>query len=356
LKTHKKNKIWIDFENSPHILFFNPIIKELEKRHHKVVLTARNYAQVFSLADLLELKYKKIGIHFGKNKFMKIIGLLTRVTQLIPFILKEKPSLAIGHGSRSLLLAATLTGVPTIKLSDYEFGQPLPWIQPTLSMVPEVMPDKSAASVGKIFLKYPGIKEDVYVHSLSPDSNELLLFGNLGDNVIVTIRPPATLAHYHTQKSDKLFEATINHICKQDNTKCIIVPRTLDQSRQIQNKWNEYIQEKKIIIPSKIVNGLNLIWHSDLVISAGGTMIREAAALDIPSYSIFGGELGAVDRYLAKTKRLILLDSFVDIQSKLVLEKRRPSDRMRIQQRPALNFIVDQIEKMLCEQMPQKAI
>src|SRR5437762_9318457 len=81
----------------------------------------------------------------------------------------------------------------------------------------------------------------------------------------------------------------------------------------------------KVVIPEKVVDGLNLLWHSDLVVSGGGTMNREAAALGVPVYSVFRGKIGAVDRNLQAEGRLILIESLEDVDHKIIL-KRRPKE------------------------------
>lgn len=97
----QSKKIWIDLDNSPHVPFFSPIIKELSRRSYQVILTARDCFQVRGLADLFSMEYKRIGRHYGKNKALKVAGTVIRSVQLLPTALKEKPALAVSHGSRS---------------------------------------------------------------------------------------------------------------------------------------------------------------------------------------------------------------------------------------------------------------
>src|ERR1017187_3016692 len=107
-------KVWIDLENSPHIPFFEPIIKELEGRGCEVVLTARDCFQVCELADMAGFKYRKIGHHYGKHRVAKVAGLGIRVLQMAPLISREKPALAVSHGSRSLIALSAMLGIPSI--------------------------------------------------------------------------------------------------------------------------------------------------------------------------------------------------------------------------------------------------
>jgi predicted glycosyltransferase len=94
-------KIWIDLDNTPHVPFFAPIITELEGRGHRVVLTARDAFQVCELADEIGLSYVRIGHHWGKNPIKKIVGLIWRSLELLPFCLSQRPDIALSHNSRS---------------------------------------------------------------------------------------------------------------------------------------------------------------------------------------------------------------------------------------------------------------
>ena len=342
-----KNTIWIDLDNSPHVLFFNPVIKELERLGYDVVVTARDYAQVFELAELFKIDVKKIGKHYGKNKLFKVIGFLIRSFQLLPFIFKNKPRLALSHGSRSQLFIAKLCGVPSVMAADYEHTQGIPFFAPELMLVPNILSMSSPHNCAGRIATYPGIKEDVYVQDFKPDFSSFNRIGIDGNRIIVTIRPPATLAHYHTKKSDELFHSVIDYLGRNDSIQMIVVPRTKDQELDIKEHWSDLVKSKKIIIPDHVINGLDLVWYSDLVISAGGTMIRESAALGVPSYSIFGGKLGAVDRYLSDSGRLTLIGCRDEISTKILLRKREKTNDCIKRNPHVLNSIIENIESCL---------
>lgn len=344
--TQKKNKIWIDLDNSPHVPFFKPILEELHKRGYDTLLTARDCFQVCGLADLAQLKYKKIGRHYGKNMILKVAGLLIRALQLMPTVMREKPDLAVSHGSRSQVLIASILNIPTVVIADYEFTQTV--ARPTYVIVPEMISDSAVKGYSKSFFKYPGIKEDVYVPDFKADPSIYKELGISQEELIVTIRPPATEAHYHNPESELLFEATINFIGKQENTRMVILPRNeKKQTAWVMSNWSEWCDSRKIIFPEHVVDGLNLIWHSDLVISGGGTMNREAAALGVPVYSIFRGKIGAVDRYLSENGRLVLLETVQDVQTKIRLDKRRLTDQFEGSNRHTLGKIVEHIERII---------
>lgn len=344
-KMASKKKIWIDLDNSPHVPFFRPIIDELKKNGYEVVVTARDCFQVCELADKFKLQYKTVGKHYGKHTIIKVMGILYRALQLAPTIIKEKPDVALSHGSRSLLILASMLRIPSVLIEDYEHAKAL--INPTWVIAPEVIPD-SAININKNHIfKYPGIKEDVYVPYFKPDPDIKKELGLNGKDVIITIRPPATEAHYRNPMSDELFNATIDFFSKNPDVCIILLPRNEKQKILIKKRWEELFNNRKIMIPEKVVDGLNLIWYSDLVISGGGTMNREAAALGVPVYSIFRGKIGAVDRYLSESGRLVLLESIDDIQTKIMLTKRHQTIKPWHHNNVTLKSIVESVIKVV---------
>ena len=346
MKTSGK-KIWIDLDNTPHIPFFRPIIDHLKERGYQVVLTARDAFQVCDLADYFQLDYKRIGRHYGKNLAMKVFGTVVRALQMIPTMLSERPSLAVSHGSRTQLIVATLLGIPSITIYDYEHAKGLGLIHPTWVMMPDVIPDSCITHDKKFVYKYPGIKEDVYVPDFKPDPGIKRELGIAEDALLITIRPPATEAHYFNPKSEELFESIITFLSAKPNLQIVLLPRNKKQEMVVRNFWPELFQEKKLIIPDHAVDGLNLIWFSDLVISGGGTMNREAAALGVPVYSIFRGKIGAVDRYLADCGRLVLLEKTADFETRILLSRRNKQLEALNKPNVSLNGIVDKIGEVL---------
>ncbi len=338
-----KRKIWIDLDNSPHVPLFVPIIEELQKRGYSIALTARDCFQVRELADLFHLNYKLIGHHSGRSKIRKLAGLCLRALHLVPIILREKPVLAVSHGSRSQLIASVCLRIPSVFMSDYEFATGWAFIRPTWHMCPDLIPNSALQFEPNRIMKYPGIKEDVYVTRFVPKPGIRGQLGLQEQDMMVTIRPPASEAHYHNPQSDELFEAAVAFLSKKLELKLVALPRTEKQAIWLRKRWPDLFSNGIMRIPQKIVDGLNLIWHSDFVISGGGTMNREAAALGVPVYSIFRGKIGAVDQYLNKTGRLVLLQSFEDLHTKILLVRRERSAKAQNRHAGTLSSIVEQI-------------
>lgn len=341
--TDVRRRVWIDLDNSPHVPFFAPIIEELEKRGYSVILTARNAYQVLELTDFFHLTSKRVGRHYGKHRVLKVLGTCFRALQLMGTVAMQRPDLAVAHGSRSQTFASVLLGIPSLTIFDYEFINASALSRATWLMVPEVVANASIPFDAAKILKYPGIKEDVYAARFTPDPSICSELDLDPDKLVVTVRPPATEAHYHNPESDKLFEAVMELLGQRSDVRVILLPRNGRQAASLRNTLPELFTTGKMIIPERAVDGLNLIWHSDLVISGGGTMNREAAALGVPVYSIFRGKIGAVDRYLAGNGRLVLLTGVEDVRTKIILNRRSRSAAGKRTTSAALTAIVDQI-------------
>jgi predicted glycosyltransferase len=344
--TNSNRKIWIDFDNSPHVPFFAPIIKELRSRGHVVVLSARDAYQVYELADRMHFEYAKIGRHYGRHKLLKILGTCLRTLQLIPFVLRHRPDLAVSHGSRGQIIVCSLVGTPALAIFDYEFASSVGTLGPKWLMVPDVISDSALSAERGTILKYPGIKEDVYAPQFRPDPSIKTELGLKEGNLVVTLRPPATEAHYHCAQSDTLYEEAVKYLSEQADTTVILLPRNGRQAAAARKAWPKLIASGKMILPEHAVDGMNLIWYSDLVISGGGTMNREAAALDVPVYSIFRGPTGSVDRYLSEHNRLVMVESVAEVRTKIKLCRREHPAERSFKSNPTLNKIVDEIIRL----------
>lgn len=342
-------KIWIDLDNTPHVPFFKPIIRELEARGHSVVLTARDAFQVCELAAKMGLNPKKVGHHYGKNRFMKVWGLGWRSLQLLPTVMKHRPDLALSHGSRSQILLCNLLRIPTVMIMDYEFAQ-TPWLlQPRWEIVPQVLLSANLQCKHPERVRtYDGIKEDVYAPDFKPDPALGKQLGLEQAKIVVTVRPPANEAHYHNPESETFFVEFMKRLVATPETKAVLLPRNKNQEAQIRKDFPEWFANDKVMVPKEAVDGLNLLWHSDLVVSGGGTMNREAAALGVPVYSIFRGKIGVLDRHLQKEGRMVLIEKIEDVHQKILLQRRdRSVVRADKAPRQALGNIVEHVEAIL---------
>jgi predicted glycosyltransferase len=291
-------RIWIDITNSPHVLFFAPIIDELHAAGHEVFVTARDYAQTVPLLEQKGIEHTLIGRHRGSATGAKALGLLSRSTQLMRYAAGKHFNVAFSHNSNDLSVAAWMLGVPHLIVHDYEHANLSYAVNARLAtriLVPEAIPILAIEAHGARPARighFPGLKEHVY---LQPDSPGEDLRGELGaneDTVLVVVRPPATMSAYH-QFENELFDAVLAYIGECTDAVCVVLPRTPEQAAEIVPKLPANAK-----IPERILETVSLIKSADLIVSAGGTMNREAAVLGTPAYTIFAGEPGAVDEDL----------------------------------------------------------
>jgi len=321
----RRKTIWIDLDNSPHVPFFVPVIEELKARGYDIFLTARDSYQVCELLKYYGVSAQVIGKHYGKYKILKLLGTLWRAVKLVILLRKERIEISVTHGSRGCLLASTVLGIQNVTIMDYEHSAKLGFVKLPWAIFPEVVSGDDLASSGTTVLKYPGIKEDVYLSQFRPDPELRTRLGIAPAELLVTVRPPATEAHYHNSESEDLLKATLEKFIHIPDARVLLLPRNKRQEAELRAAWTADIASGKIVVPAQVEDGLNIIWNSDLVVSGGGTMNREAAAMGVPVYSIFRGPIGAVDRYLASQNRLVMLESVNEVQTKIQAVRRDKS-------------------------------
>lgn len=352
-----KKAIWIDLDNSPHVPLFVPIIRHYRASGVDVILTARDHSQTIELLNFAGLQgtFFVVGRHYGKNKFNKIRGLISRTLDLV-FLRNADVAVAISHGSRSMVLAALGLRIPVLTMYDYEYTETR--IFNKLSdkvLVPDRIPDSVLDEIGLAKskrIKYPGIKEELYVRNFRPvDGFRARLFEKRGiaaspEEILVVLRPPATTANYHSRQSEILFEAILQHLIHAPGIFTVIVPRTHEQSSEIR-EWiaTTASSASNYHIMDAAVDGLDLIFAADLLISGGGTMNREAALLGVPVYSIFGGKQGALDAQMEREGAIVFIRNGGDI-AKIVLQKRKRDDPTSYS-----NALTDRVERFVIDQI-----
>jgi len=316
-------RIWIDLANSPHVPLFNSLRKEFLLLGHEVEITARDFAETVALAEQARLSPQVIGGYGGGNVSGKAGNLISRAWDLARWSGGRNFELAVSHNSYSQILSARLRGIPCVTLMDYEY-QPANHLAFRFSnkiIVPDCFPaeqlKKYGARIGKVH-RYHGTKEDVYLADFHPTEefgSRLSQLGITSADTLVLMRPPARNALYH-RFENSLFDDMLTRVLNTPHTKVILLPRDDIQRRDYKNR-----ADKNLVIPESPLPGPDLIAASDLIISAGGTMNRESAALGVPTASIYAGEWAAVDQMLIEEGRLSRIRSEEDIKSLQIAKK-----------------------------------
>jgi predicted glycosyltransferase len=316
-------KVWFDLTNSPHVLVLRPLIEALQADGAEVAVTARDFAQTVALCERFGIDCEVIGRHRGAKLGAKAIGLVDRSYELARFARGRKFDLAIGHGSNDITVAAFALRIPRSTMFDYEWAT----VQHTVNcrlcqavVVPEAIPpqrlDRYGAK-GKL-QRYAGLKEEYYLSDFEADPAVLAELGLDATQPLAVVRTPPSVSLYHRFEND-LFGDVL--LALREQAQVVVLPRVADQRAELERAGG-------FIVPERAIDAQSLIAYSDLVVSAGGTMNREAVALGTPVFTTFEGKLGAVDERLIAEGRLTKLESAAEVQ----VVKRAPgsaTDRIR---------------------------
>jgi predicted glycosyltransferase len=297
-------RIWIDMTAPAHVLVFRPVIERLRARGHEVEVTARDYAQTLELLRLHRMDHVAFGRHGGASRLQKVIALGRRTGAMRRFGSRRGFVLALAHGSNDLALAAASLGIPAANTFDYEFAVQQHNVGCRLArrvMVPDRIPPERLTRYGvgpDKLVQYPGLKEEYYLYDFEPDASALDELAVDRHKVAVVFRPPPDVSLYH-RKSNPLFPQVLDRLGRHEDVQAIVIPRT-----EAQRNYVRELALPSVIVPDGAVDAQSLIALADLVISAGGTMNREAVALGTPVYTTYGGRLGGVDEALIRENRL----------------------------------------------------
>jgi predicted glycosyltransferase len=285
--------IWVDMSAPAHVLVLRPIIERLRAQGHDVQVTSRDYAQTQELLELHGIEHTPIGRHGGASRARKAYRLGARTLAMWRFGRARHFDLALAHGSNDLAIAARMLGIPEANMHDYEFAVTQHRIGCRLArrvLFPDSVPPERLRRFGvgpeKLF-SYPGIKEEYYLYDFEPDPDALEHLSVDSSRVVVVVRPPPDVSLYH-RKSNPLFPKVLARIGSDPGVQAVVLPRT-----QAQRSFIESLALPSLIVPDHAVEAQSLVALADLVVSAGGTMNREAVALGTPVYTTYGGRLGA---------------------------------------------------------------
>jgi predicted glycosyltransferase len=317
-------RVWIDVSNSPQVPFFRPLHALLHERGHEVAVTTREYAQTTELLALHGIEHDVVGPrHGGASAAGKARAMTGRLRALRRYARRRSFDVALSHASHELPMVARSLGIPASYAFDYEFARVqhgLGCRAATRIVVPEAIPQDRLDGLGARspqIRRYPGLKEEYYLHGFEADAGVVDSLGIERDRVLVVVRTPPDVSLYH-REANPLFGAVLERLGRDDGVRAIVLPRTAKQRVEIVAR-----QLPSVLVPDRAVDAQSLVAFADLVVSAGGTMNREAVALGVPVYTTFAGSLGAVDHSLVDDGRLRALTS----PDALVVEKRATDAR-----------------------------
>jgi predicted glycosyltransferase len=299
-------RIWVDCTAAAHPLVLRPIVQRLEAQGHEVFVTAREYGQTVGILERLGIAHTVVGEHGGASRAGKAWALGSRSARLTRFVWKRRPQLGIGHGSVDLAVVGATLRFPTAQMQDYEFGglqRKIAFRVARKVLVPDSIPVERLEKIGageEKLVRYPGLKEEYYLADFEPDEAVLGELGLDRERVLVIVRPPPETSEYHAPND--LYGAVVRRLAATPDTQAVVIPRTAEQGAAVRA-----LGAANLLVPERAVDAQSLIAFADLVVSAGGTMNREAVALGTPVYTTFSGRMGGVDEALIAAGRLRVL-------------------------------------------------
>jgi predicted glycosyltransferase len=301
-------RVWVDLTNTAHVLVLRPLVELLERDGHDVEVTARPLSHTLELLDAWGHPYTALGEHGGARRAGKARAAALRLAEMIRFGRRRSFDAALAHGSTDLPAAGRVLGIPNTTMFDYEWAAAQHHWNCRLAarvLVPDAIPPERLARYGARppkLVRYPGLKEEYYLSNFDPDETVL---GDLGVNprrVVCVVRTAPSYALYLGGSENPLLPRILERLAADDDAQTVVLARTDEQRAAVRA-----LALERVLVPDRAIDGRSLVALGDLLVSAGGTMNREAAVLGTPVWSIFEGRLGAVDEMLVREGRLRLL-------------------------------------------------
>jgi len=313
----------VDLSTAPDPLFFRPLIRRFQEAGHTVWVTAREYGETVAIAEGCGFDVDVIGAHGGRSTAGKGWAIAERAMLLARRAHRRRPGLAVSFNSYAQALAARACGIPFVTVADYEY-QPANHLAFRLArrvIVPEgfdpTMLRRQGAAPDRVVF-FPGLKESVSLVDFVPDGAFRPSLAPLGipeSDAVAVMRPPATSSTYHRFGNEFFYDVLVG-VAAQPDVSVLVLPRYPSQAERI-----DALGLDNVVVPPGVLDGLNLVYWADAVISAGGSMNREAVVLGTPAYTVFGGRMAGVDAALLRSGRMTELRSSADLERFVITRK-----------------------------------
>ncbi len=289
-------KIWIDILTPKQLLFSEPMIEKLKKKHN-VLCTSRSYDEVSKLAKIRNFDLVCVGKHGGNEKYGKLEASTNRIKKLSLLIDKFSPELAISFCSPEAARVSFGMGIKHIAFCDSPHANAvmrltLPLIQKLL--IPWIIPKKEFSKYGidaKNIIPYRAIDASVTIKRSVNQKDSLPFKNNHKKNILIRIEEEQAS---YTQKS-RIIIPIIKEIVNEFDEENIVILGRYDE--QIKNLRKLFGKKAKILKMS--FDGKYLLDNTDVFLGSGGTMTAESALLGVPTIS-YNAVPNIVEKYLVK--------------------------------------------------------
>jgi predicted glycosyltransferase len=288
--------LWVDLCSPSHPFLFRSIVDALDVTD--VDVTVRKKTETVPLAEEIGFDFQVIGTDFD-NRILRMAGIPLRAAQLT----YAMPNCDVALCSRNVMaiLAAKSRGIPSIHFTDNDITAHLDGLHvedlynrleglATHNVVPAAFNTTQLTGLGAdpdSIHTYDGTKEDVYVAAFDPDP---IFTRHLPFERYVVVRPEALTAAY-VDTTESIVPQLLSGLANRD-INVVYLPR----GRGDEHHSDPYPPDR-VYTPDEALNGLQLSWHADCVLTGSGTMAREAAAMGKPAVSFFPNHLLSVDEH-----------------------------------------------------------
>ena len=325
-------RVWVDMTNVAHPIVLRPLVELLERDGHEVEISARPLSHTLDLLDAWGHPYTAIGRHGGASKAGKARAAVDRTARLLSFARGRRFDHALAHASAELPPVCRALRIPNTTMFDYEWATLQHHVICRLAtrvLVPEAIPPERLRRYGAKppkLVRYPGLKEEYYLSDFEPDRSVLEKLGLPAGEALCVVRTPPSYALYLGGSENELLPPLLRRLERQ-GCWTVVLTRTAEQRGAVNSLGLE-----RTVTPERAQDGRSLVALADALVSAGGTMNREAAVLGTPVWSIFDGPLGGVDELLVREGRLNILRD----PEQLTVERKPPdSFERRVRRDPA---------------------
>ena len=323
-------RVWVDLTNTAHVLVLRPLVELLERDGHEVEITARPLSHTLELLDDWGHRYEALGRYGGVARAGKARAAAGRVAELLRFARGRGFDCALAHGSTDLPVVCRALRIPNSTMFDYEWAALQHHVNCRLAsrvLVPDAIPAERLARYGARppkLVRYPGLKEEYYLADFEPDAGVLDALGLDREPPLCVVRTAPSYALYLGGSENPLLPRLLRHLSDGEGAQTVVLARTPEQRADVRALGLE-----RVVVPERTVDGRSLVALADVLVSAGGTMNREAAVLGTPVWSMFEGPLGGVDEQLVREGRLGILSDAAQISF-----ERKPDAAERVRRDP----------------------
>ncbi len=299
--------IWIDVVNQPHVRFWR---RFLHFYRGDVLITVRDKGNLAEMAELFLGDVLTVG-RWGKDRLDKLLAFAERVKELTKLV-QGRVNLALSKASPELARVAFGLGIKSVIANDNDLPpytvSKLTFPLASLVLIPECYSGPTFSAKDR---RFSGTFEVSHVLDYL-ERGPVKEFG-LEEEYMVARPPPKSF--YLDMPSD-WFVKLVRKVSRELRLKVVYIPR-------------EGERPEGFIIPEEVVDGIDLIRGSALVLGAGGTMTREAALLGKPTVSLFPLKGPCVTDILLKEGLMIRGKPSLNVEELKDLMKEEREEKVR---------------------------